>query len=83
MKNCSSIFLPALLGFANILTPVSQECPRLSLKAKVRLDAKRGILVAKGKSAITVTLESKDPVDNLDFQLNLRNGLTAKRTVIQ
>jgi hypothetical protein len=82
MKNCSSIFLPALLGFANISTPVSQECPRLSLKAKVRPDAKREILVAKGKSAITVTLESNDPVNKLEFKLNLPNDLTAKRTVM-
>jgi hypothetical protein len=39
-------------------------------------------LVAKGKSAITVTLESKYPVDNLEFQLNLPDGLTAKRAVM-
>jgi phenylalanyl-tRNA synthetase beta subunit len=83
MTNCSSIFLPALLGFASIFTPVSQECPRLSLKAKVRPDVKRGILAAKGRSTITVTLDSEDPVDNLEFQLNLPNGLTAERTVMR
>ncbi|EKU23125.1 hypothetical protein NGA_0705900, partial [Nannochloropsis gaditana CCMP526] len=83
MKFSSSGFLVALLGFTSILTTVSQECPRLFLKAKVRPNAKRGILAGKGQAKITVTLKSKDPVDNLEFQLNLPNGLSVERTAMR
>src|SRR6056297_2153559 len=83
MKFSSSAFLVALLGFTSILTTVSQECPRLFLKAKVRPNARRGILAGKGQAKITVTLKSKDPVDNLVFQLNLPNGLSVERTAMR
>jgi hypothetical protein len=75
MTKFSTIVLVALLGFATILTTVTQECPRVFLKAKVRPNAKLGVVAGKGRAKITVMLKSKDPVENLDFQLNLPNGL--------
>ncbi|TFJ83453.1 hypothetical protein NSK_005293 [Nannochloropsis salina CCMP1776] len=83
MKDISCIFLVALLGFGSILTTISQECPRLSLTANVRPNRRRGIVAGKGKARITVTLKSKDPVENLDFQLTLPNGLSVERTAMR
>ncbi|TFJ87439.1 hypothetical protein NSK_000793 [Nannochloropsis salina CCMP1776] len=75
--------LVALLGFASIFTAVPQDCPGLSLKAKVRPSAKRGILAGKGQARLAFTLTSKEPVDNLEFQLNLPNGLSVERTAMR
>jgi hypothetical protein len=83
MRISSSVFLVALLAFAGSPTAVSQECPRLNLKAQVRPTAKRGILAGKGKGMITVKLNSKDPVDDVEFQLNLPNGLSVERAVMR
>ncbi|TFJ82942.1 hypothetical protein NSK_005767, partial [Nannochloropsis salina CCMP1776] len=83
MTKFSTIVLVALLGFATILTTVTQECPRVFLKAKVRPNAKLGVLAGKGRAKITVMLKSKDPVENLDFQLTLPNGLSVERTAMR
>jgi hypothetical protein len=80
MKDFSCVFLVALLGFGSILTTVSQECPRLSLTANVRPNPRRGIVAGKGKAKITVILKTNDPVDNMEFQLNLPDGLSVERT---
>ncbi|TFJ80863.1 hypothetical protein NSK_007818 [Nannochloropsis salina CCMP1776] len=83
MTKFSTIVLVALLGFATILTTVTQECPRVFLKAKVRPNAKLGVLAGKGRAKITVMLKSKDPVESLDFQLTLPNGLSVERTAMR
>ncbi|EWM20839.1 secreted protein [Nannochloropsis gaditana] len=83
MSRLFGILLVVFLGLAGVLTTVSQECPRLTLKAKARPNAKRGILAGKGRARITVTLSSKDPVDNLEFQLKLPNGLSVERTTMR
>jgi len=77
------ILLVALLGLASILTTVSQDCPGLFLKAKARPNAKHGILAGKGQARLTITLTSKDPVDNLEFQVNLPNGLSVERIAMR
>ncbi|TFJ82556.1 hypothetical protein NSK_006139 [Nannochloropsis salina CCMP1776] len=83
MTKISTFVLVALLGFATILTTVIQECPRLFLKTKVRPNAKLGVLAGKGRAKITVMLKSKDPVENLNFQLNLPDGLSVERTAMR
>src|SRR6056297_2706493 len=83
MSRLFGILLVVFLGLAGVLTTVSQDCRGLFLKAKARPNAKRGILAGKGRARITVTLSSKDPVDNLDFQLNLPNGLSVERTAMR
>jgi hypothetical protein len=83
MKDFSCVLFVALLGFASIFTTVSQGCPRLSLTANVRPNPRRGIVAGKGMAKITVTLRSKDPVDNVEFQLNLPDGLSVERTAMR
>jgi hypothetical protein len=65
---------------ASIQLAAPQECPRLALKAKVHPNAKRGILVSKAKAKVSVTLRSKDPVNNLEFMLTLPNGVSVEKT---
>ncbi|TFJ85411.1 hypothetical protein NSK_003370 [Nannochloropsis salina CCMP1776] len=83
MKHFSCLFLFALLGFGSILTTISQECPQLSLTANVRPNPRRGIVAGKGMARITVTLRSKDPVDNVEFQLSLPDGLSVEQTAMR
>ncbi|TFJ82445.1 hypothetical protein NSK_006271 [Nannochloropsis salina CCMP1776] len=83
MKDFSCAFLVALLGFGSILTTISKECPRLSLTANVRPNPRRGIVAGTGKAKITVILKSNDPVDNVEFQLNLPDGLSVERTAMR
>ncbi|TFJ82992.1 hypothetical protein NSK_005681 [Nannochloropsis salina CCMP1776] len=83
MKDFSCVLFVALLGFASIFTTVSQGCPRLSLTANVKPNPRRGIVAGKGMAKITVTLRSKDPVDNVEFQLNLPDGLSVERTAMR
>jgi hypothetical protein len=83
MKDFSCLFLFALLGFGSILTTISQECPQLSLTANVRPNPRRGIVAGKGMAKITVILKSNDPVDNVEFQLNLPDGLSVEQTAMR
>jgi hypothetical protein len=83
MKDLSCVFLFALLGFGSILTTISQECPRFFLTANVRPNPRRGIVAGKGMAKITVTLKSNDPVDNVEFQLNLPDGLSVEQTAMR
>jgi hypothetical protein len=83
MTHVFSTLLVALLGFASIFNTVSQVCPGLFLKAKVRPNAKRGILAGKGYANIAVTLTSKNPISNLEFQLNVLNGLSVERIAMR
>ncbi|TFJ81147.1 hypothetical protein NSK_007493 [Nannochloropsis salina CCMP1776] len=83
MIHLFGILLVALLGLASIFTTVSQDCPGLFLKAKVRPSVRRGILAGKGHAKIAVTLTSKGPVDNLEFQLNIPKGLSVERTAMR
>lgn len=69
-----------LLTLVSIQLAAPQECPRLLMKAKVRSNAKRSILLSKAKVKITVTLGTRDPVHNLDFMLTLPNGLSVEKT---
>src|SRR6056297_3603394 len=74
-----SYWLSFLMGICTILSVAPQECPRLTMKAKIRPNAKRGVL-AGGTVKIFVTLRAKDPVNRLDFKLLLPRGMTVKRT---
>jgi hypothetical protein len=83
MKDSSCVFFVALLGFASILATISQECPRLFLTANARPNPRRGIVAGKGMARITVILKSNDPVDNVEFHLNLPDGLSVEQTAMR
>src|SRR6056297_2357556 len=73
-------FSIVLLTLSSIKLAAPQACPRLLMKAKSRLNAKRSISLSKAKVKITVTLGTRDPVHNLDFMLSLPNGLIVEKT---
>ncbi|EWM26413.1 hypothetical protein Naga_101468g1, partial [Nannochloropsis gaditana] len=69
-----------VLGIAYAPTAVAQECPTLTLTGKARPGFKRGVLAGKGHARVTVTLRSKEVVDDLNFKLLLPTGLSLVRT---
>lgn len=50
------------------------------MKAKIRPNARRGILAGTGNVKISVTLHAKDPSNGLKFKLMLPRGMTVERT---
>ncbi|EWM20687.1 hypothetical protein Naga_100433g5 [Nannochloropsis gaditana] len=69
-----------VLGIVHAPIAVAQECPTLTLTGKARPSPKRGILAGKGHARVTVTLRSKEVVDDLNFKLLLPAGVSLVRS---
>lgn len=69
-----------LLGIGTIVSTASQECPHLTMKAKIRPHVRRRILAGSRNVKISVTLRSKDPTVGMAFKLLLPRGIAVERT---
>lgn len=84
MQTMRKLLLASLMGAAWVLTTAAQEeCPRLRLAAKVHPNAKRGILAGRGQAKVTVLVQSKEPVEDLAFKMELPAGLSVVKTAIR